>query len=416
MIKKKDSVYSWVVCVVISLYFFYEFAQATMLDSISVALMRDLNTTAVGLAKMSAYYFYSNIFLLIPAGIILSRGHTKIITCSAIIISVVGIFLLAIARTVHAAEVARFISGIGGAFCFLCCLQYVKKWFTFEKMSLAIGVIITIAFIGGITSHIPLAFLSSVIGWRSALLIFGLLGVAIFLINCLFLTDNDEVDSVLKEDFNIRSVYNDFKMVINNRYTWFGSIYVSLLNLPVIVLGSLWSGLFLQQIINLSAVWSAIISSGMFAGLIIGSPIVGFYAKDDNRIHQIMYFGAIFSTLLMIMLITYQGSSIPLLFSIFMLLGFFSSTQSVGYSVVINHNQQFSSLASSITSITVLGGGVCCKLLFGFLLDYRWTGIIKDNVRVYSAENFQIALSMIPIAFILCIAIAFLYKKSKSYI
>lgn len=415
MDKTKNNFYSWVACITVSLFFLYEFLQATMLDSISGDMMKEFHINALQLANISAYYFYSNILFLIPAGLLLDRVKVKWVTCFSICMSIFGIALLSIASSYEFAKLARFVSGVSGAFCFLCCLRIVSLRFSFDKFPIVIGVLVTMAFVGGLLSHVPFALLSEYFGWRAALHVFVMLGFFILGLNLFLLREDSQETVSLTSRLHFKNIFRDLISVLSNRYTWIGGVYTAMLNLPVILLGSLWSSLYLIEIEKLSSITAAFVSSGIFFGLMVGSPLVGYYAKSTSNIKKTMAIGSVASLLLILFLIGYNGGSIHLMFALFFMLGFFSSSQSLGYSIVMGNSEpSVSSLASSITSIIVLGGGTLLKVLFGILLDLNWKGVVANNIRIYSDSDFHHAMMILPSAFMLCLVLAIYYRPNQT--
>ncbi|MFN7098502.1 MAG: MFS transporter, partial [Gammaproteobacteria bacterium] len=285
-----------------------------------------------------------------------------------------------------------------------------------------IGVMITIAFLGGILSHEPIIWASSLLKWQGAFLLLAAIGIVILLLNYLILIDsplNEKLCIKRKISFSFTELIAQLKQISTNPFTWIGSLYTTFLNLPVILFGALWSTIYLQEAHGLSIANSSIIASLTFLGLIIGTPLVGYYAKNEEKIANILLAGSILSGVFLFLLIYYSGSSFFYLSTIFFLLGFFSSTQSVGYPIVItNSKPELTSLASSVISIFVLGGGTLIKILFGMLLDKHWSGsLAQSGVRLYSVADFNYAMLFVGLFFVASFILAIYYKvKTKNKI
>lgn len=97
---------------------------------------------------------------------------------------------------------------------------------------------------------------------------------------------------------------------------------------------------------------------------------------------------------------------------LFFLIGFFSSSQCLGYPAIIENNPaKASAIASSLGSIIVLGGGALLKLFFGAILDFFWSGKIQDTVRVYSKEDFNAAFYLLIASFFIALVMTFFIKE-----
>src|SRR5207253_1316096 len=138
-----NTVRAWVVCMVASLFFFYEFIQMNMFNAISHSLMEAFHINATGLSRMSAFYFVANVLFLFVAGIILDRFSTRWVIIVSLMICIMGTALFATAQTFGAATFYRFLTGIGSAFCFLSVIRLATRWFPAKMLAFVIGMVVT---------------------------------------------------------------------------------------------------------------------------------------------------------------------------------------------------------------------------------------------------------------------------------
>jgi hypothetical protein len=68
----------WLVCLSAALFFFYEFIQMGMFNSISQELMHDFSINARQLGFLSATYFYADVIFLLFAVYLIVNYLTKI--------------------------------------------------------------------------------------------------------------------------------------------------------------------------------------------------------------------------------------------------------------------------------------------------------------------------------------------------
>ena len=67
--------------------------------------------------------------------------------------------------------------------------------------------------------------------------------------------------------------------------------------------------------------------------------------------------------------------------------------------------------ALAINNMMVMIGGLFVPLI-GMLLDHFWGGQIVDGVRIYSVENYQLALALLPIGFLIAAVLSFFLKET----
>src|SRR6185312_3755526 len=119
----------WLVCLSAALFFFYEFVQMGMFNSISEDLMKAFNISATQLGHLSAFYFYADVLFLFPAGILLDRFSIRLILLITVAVCCIATFIFALSTSLWLAEISHFAAGIGNAFCFLSCIKLCSRWF-----------------------------------------------------------------------------------------------------------------------------------------------------------------------------------------------------------------------------------------------------------------------------------------------
>ena len=110
---------AWLICLVMSLFFFYEFVQMNVFDSIAQDVLVDFSLTAASVGYLASMYFYGNVLMVIPAGMLLDRFSTKKIALAAMCVSTFGTIVFSQTHNVYLAEFCRFLAGMGAGFCFL---------------------------------------------------------------------------------------------------------------------------------------------------------------------------------------------------------------------------------------------------------------------------------------------------------
>lgn len=180
---------AWLVCLSSALFFFYVFVQMNLLTSIEPSLFSRFHVSSSGMAKLSEMYFYGNVLFLFPAGLLLDRFSTRKILLMVVTISIIATIYFAGAQFFWKLEAARFIIGVAGSFCLLAPVRLASRWFKPEKMALVIGVIVTMAMLGGMVSQAPFSMLVAKSGAVGALQADVFLGAIILLLVFMFVKD-----------------------------------------------------------------------------------------------------------------------------------------------------------------------------------------------------------------------------------
>lgn len=408
---------SWMVCLTASLFFFYEFIQMHMFSSITPQLMREFHLNAVQLGMLSSSYLFADVLVLLPAGVILDRVSTRSVILTAMLICIVGTGGFALSQNYMQAAFFHFLSGIGNGFCFLSCIMLATRWFPAEKRAFVVGVIVTSAMLGGVVAQKPFALLSGMVGWRQTCLYDLALGIVIFSLIWLQVTDAPDPAIVAEERSKLKestSFVPSLISALTNKQNWFCGLYTSLLNLPIMLLDALWGGIYLTQIHNISMEKATMVTSMIFFGMIVGSPSVGWLSDYIGKRRQPMIIGAILSLVTMLVIMQSQNLSYINLLILFFCLGLFTSAQVIAYPMVAESNPaNMTGTSMGLASLLIMGGGAVAQPLFGYLIDKNWGGTIVDGVRIYSASDFQTALNIIPIGFVIGLIAVLLSKETR---
>ena len=155
-----QSLLPWLVCFSAALFFFYEFIQMMMFNAISTDLMRDFAINGTQLGLLSATYLAADALFLFPAGMMLDRFSTRKLILSAMFVCVASTLFFAWSHSVILAGVLHFLGGLGNAFCLLSCIMLASRWFPPRRQALVVGLVVTLAMLGGMVAQTPLRLLS----------------------------------------------------------------------------------------------------------------------------------------------------------------------------------------------------------------------------------------------------------------
>lgn len=399
----------WLVCLSAGLFFFYEFFQLNIFDVINEPLRNDFGINATALSWMSSTYLWADILFLLPAGLILDRYSTRSVILVAMMVCVFGTLGFALTQSFILACFFHFLSGIGNAFCFLSCVVLVSHWFAPKRQALVIGLIVTMAFLGGTMAHTPFSLLNQHLGWRHALMIDALLGVVFWVWIWFVVRDypQEKHAEAKRHGQNSVSLLQSLRYVAANPQNWLAGLYTSLLNLPIMVLCALWGASFLTTVYGMSQTEASNAISLIFIGSMLGCPLAGFASDSIGKRKPYMILGAVLTVVFVA----------PLCFSIalphfaigilFFALGFVTSTQVISYPMVAESNpHQYTGTAMAVASTIIMGGGGVAQIMFGSLIQSH-AGV---GVTTYSAADFQFAFWMFPIAAI-CALVAVLLTR-----
>jgi predicted MFS family arabinose efflux permease len=415
--KTQHTTLAWLATLTAALFFFYEFIQLNLFNAIDVQLMQDFQLNAPQLGQLASMYFYANALFLFPAGMLLDRYSTKKLLLFAVILCTTGTFIFAISTDYRIAAFARFLVGWGASFCFLSCIRIASRWFPPSRMALVTGIIVTMAMVGGMVAQTPMALLSHWVGWRQAVLLDAILGIFIALATIFFVQDrppnSHEAAKADKDKLKSLGIWRCIFHAVTNPQNWLGGIYTSLLNLPVFLLGALWGIHYLTEVHHLTAVQASYATTLFFVGVIVGSPAYGWFSDYIGLRRLPMIIGAVLSLMVIFILMYVPELSLSSLVILFFLIGFATSSQVLSYPTIAELNPiSLTSTSVSIASITIMSSGFIFQPLFGWMMQLDWDHQVVNGVPVYSAHDFNNAMWIIPIGFLIGLIISFFIKET----
>ncbi len=407
---------AWQVCLAAGLFFLFEYLQVSIFNALDPQLLKEFQVSAARLGSLSAHYFYANVLFLFPAGLILDRISTR----KAIIWSmgwcVLATYGFAFSPTIAWADIFRFITGIGGAFCLLSAVRLATRWFPAKRLAMVIGVIVSMAFVGGMIAQTPMTLLVDYLGWRAGLAIDATIGVMFWLLIMRVVKDYPEgSESFFAEQHKkLKAIgfWTSTVQAAKSLQTWLAGFYTSFMNLAVFLLGAMWGGLYLVQVHGLSRNEGSVVTMMIYIGTLLGSTIIGWYSDRiaSRKKPMILFCLLSLATILAVMFLPSLGFFSLII--LFLLLGFFTSAQIISYPLIAESNPRIlTGAAEGIASVVIMSGGFL-QPLFGYFMEMGWDHKYVNGIPFYSAHNYMVAVAMIPAGLVLALISVFFIRET----
>jgi MFS family permease len=287
----------------------------------------------------------------------------------------------------------------------------ISRWFPPNRQALAIGAVVTMAFLGGTMAHTPLAYLRDHFGWREALIIDGIVGILLIVWISFFVKDSPL--SALEDDkppiSNKLSLKKTILTVVKKPQNILAGLYTSLLNLPIMVLCALWGDSYLQHVHHVPPLSSSMIVSLIFLGSMIGCPLMGYLSDRQGKRKPLMWFGSVATFLTLFPLFIFHSLTQTELSMIFCLLGFFTSTQVISYPLIAESNPAYLvGVSTSVASVIIMGGGGLAQVFFGYLMNLH-----AGSASNYSSQDYGFAMCLFPLSILVTFVVLFFIKETN---
>ncbi|MFA6408758.1 MAG: MFS transporter [Gammaproteobacteria bacterium] len=412
--KQKKNIRSWGIILASSSFFFLVMFQVSLFNAINPYLFRELHFSADQISLFSFVFFLGNALFVFPAGILIDRYSVKKIELVSLFIFIVGSFVFATSYSFSVMLACRFVLGLVAAFTFLSSAKLAFRWLPPSQWALGIGIIMTIGTLGGLVAQVPFTSLVDYLGWRPGMLTTVFISIGSLILIYLAVSDFPDKQVQKKKRFLGGHFHSALLSTVTNRQNWLGAGYLSLINVPLFLLGGVWGSLFLTQGEGFSRGDSSIIVSMLFIGMICGAPLSGWISDRFGQRKKPMILGAVCS-LIIVLLIAYSPFSFFLFWVLlFFLFGFLCGFQVLGYTVIAESNPpELAATSSSIGSLLLVTGGMLSPI-FSWGLSLHWNHKIIEGMPFYSLSDYRLAMMVLVVGLALCFFFSLFIRETCS--
>lgn len=415
--KGKTPILGWIICTLAAVFYCYEYLLRIEPSVMVTELMQAFQANATEIGMLSAFFYFIYTPMQIIVGLLSDLYGPRRILTVAIITCAIGSYLFSTALTISVAATGRLLIGFGSAFAFVCVLKLSASWLPRKFFALFVGIATTLGMAGAMAGDIILSSLVHNIGWKQTINIGTIVGIVLIPLIFLIIRDKPKTEHHQKIDSNPRAKYREtfvgFLKILKNPQMWLNGIIGCLMYLALSLFAELWGIPFLTTAYNLSSHSAGVACSMVFLGWLVGSPLIG-YISDVTRSRQIpISIGCLLSAILITLVIYLPQMDIILLYLLLFLFGIFSSFEILCFAISSeNNHKNLVATASAFTNSLIMIGGITSQPLIGKVLDATWSGQTLETVRVYSLANYQLALTILPVAFILGFILTFWLQET----
>jgi MFS family permease len=175
----------------VSIYIVSQFLRNSV-GVIAPDLAAEIGLSAAEIGTLSSAFFLSFAAVQIPLGMALDRFGPRrcLLVCTAI--AVVGSVMFALAPSPGGLIVARALQGMGASASLVAPLAVYARRFPPERFATLAGLQVGLGTIGTLIATAPLAFSTTVIGWRGSFLVVAAITGVIGLVLAVTVKDDDD--------------------------------------------------------------------------------------------------------------------------------------------------------------------------------------------------------------------------------
>lgn len=391
---------AWIIWVLGCLFYFYENFLQVSPSVMSNELMRAFHVTSQTLGVLSGVYFYSYAALQLPCGLLMDFFGPKRILFIATTICAAS--TIAFGTTTHfsMACIARLMIGFGSAFAAVGTMKLASNWFHAEKFALLTGMMVTIGMLGGICGETPQAFLVDHIGWRQTMTLMGIVGILLAIIIYFVVKDAPfkTTPKTVKSTLNLK---DGLLNMMKNKQLWLVASYGGLIYMCTPVFCGLWGVPYLMLKLNIDKSTAANAISLVLVGWAIASPLWGIFTNYIGRRKPALYLSAV-GSFISLSIVIYLPISKNITELLLLMFGVFSAAFLPAFSIARDICEgPYVATGLSFMNMMNMIGIALAQPLVGYFLDQLWQGQIHHDIRIYSLDAYQQALSLLPLGLLL---------------
>ncbi|BCA94503.1 MFS transporter [Legionella antarctica] len=423
--RRDYTIFGWLICGLGAVFYSYEYLLRIAPSVMEDALREHFNLSATGFGLLSSFYYFAYVPMQLPVGVLLDRYGPRRLLTFACLICVVGTFLFTATPVFWIAATGRFFVGFGSAFAFVGVLKLATIWLPENRLAMVSGMTSALGPIGAMLGDNFLEMFVEKLGWIKTLNITALFGIGLVFVLWLGIHDKKGQHRQSGTVSSFKKGMIDLGIIIRNKQIWVNGMYGCLVYLPTTVFAELWGIPYLKHAHGLSAQAAGLANSLLFFGFIIGAPLMGYISDKISRRKFPMLIGATGAAIIMMMILYLPGLSETNIQFLMFFLGLLYSSQAIVFAVGRELSPgEAAGTAMAVTNMIVMLGAMFLQPLVGRLLDFSLsthlgsvsvTGVTDNIQRLYTIDDYQFALSVIPLGILIAALLTFFLKETYAH-
>jgi sugar phosphate permease len=396
------------------LSFFHRVAPA----AIAGDLADTFHTSGVALGVLAATYFYVYTVMQIPTGVLVDKFGTRRIVTVGGMLAGVGSLAFGAAPTFTVATIGRTLVGLGVSVMFVALLKLVAEWFREREFATMAGVTVFLGNMGAILSAAPLAWLVTVVSWRSVFVAAGVISIVLGILTWFVVHDRpQDVGLASPHEFPAESHrpstpwQTGLLEVMRNPCSWPGFFANIGLAGTLLTFVGLWGVPYLVQAHGMARTIATWHTSSMLLGFALGAVTVGSVSDRLRRRKPVLVvLAAVYCASWLPWVL---GASMPTAASL--LLCFAMGVAGSAFTLTLANAKEvnrpaYAGMAVSLVNTGVFLGAAILQPLVGWILDRASGGA---GAQAAGPDEFRIAISALAVAALVGLAGASFLRETS---
>lgn len=391
MMNRTQKIQASIIWLIVSLFVVYSFCLTTAAAVFTDAIKTSLNVSIFELSIATGAFIFGFACMQIPIGYSLDRFNAKYIVSGGILLLSLGNLALSFANNIIWLAFSNFLQGLGASGAFVASAVLISQWFPKKLFPILIGLTQSAACIASGGLHYIFASMLENHSWNEIYQFLSAFGALLLLASLIFVRspESGRVDAISLKQALVKTFKNNQILLCSiAAATSFGVL---------LSFASFWY-LDVHKFYLIEKLDSVIISSAIFLGIGIGTPILAWISNILHSRTAVLHFSLVLGTMFLLLGVYLPHFSINTLIIIKVVsffIGFFLSGSMLFYTMV----SELSSSAYRGVALSVLN-------TFVFIFNTLMLFIPQLFVTNYSKEFFTYLWTL---PFFILISVLLLY-------
>lgn len=406
--------YGWFICSLAALFYCYEYL-LRIEPSVMAPQLRHhfLALSAGGLGLLSSMYYWAYTPMQVVVGVMTDRYGPKRVLTLAILLCTLGTFIFGDTTNVYYAALGRFLVGMGSAFAFVGVLKLAAMWLPEKHFALFAGITVSLGMLGALTGDIGMTWMVHQIGWHHVIIWSVIIGIVLVPIFFLFVQEKIIHEPFHKPSDSFKVYFVRFWELLKKRELILTGVIGCLMYLALSAFGEMWGIPFLQRVMPSHNLAASTLNSMVFLGWLVGGPLNGWLSQVVRSRRRLLIFGSMGGFISFSIILIHPQMPPVMMGALLFIFGIFTSTQVLCFAIGRDYvDVKLAATAASVINMLVMISGMILQPLMSRVLDWAWSGQMVNGLRVYTVNDYRIAMLILPVAMLVSFVLSLLIKES----
>ena len=408
------SLMAYVVVLLASSFYLYEFFLRVMPTVITSELMNAFSIGTGQLGQLLGCFFYAYALMQLPAGLLCDRYGAKNCLVSAVFVCAMSILAFQWTDNFSIASLSRLAIGAASAFAFIGPLALSNRWFPADKQALITGCVQIMGCVGAVIAGGPIRSLVESIGWRSATYYSGIIGVVLTILFFLILKNepDDHVNTHSQSNDHTPDILSTLKIVTTNKVNWYIGFAAFGSWTAVAIFAESWGVPFLNILQGQTDDASASQLMWVWIAMAIASPLAGWFSDYvKERVRPTMFLLAM-GLVASIVLIVFQPHNTYLVSFLLFLIGASSAAQPITFGLINDLNsKETMATAIALNNMVLVCSTGALTPISGYILEYYSSSASSLPTTI---APYQAAFMIVPVSIAVCMIVFYTMVKETN--